>query len=101
MLEERDSLFIDRLLPALLIALMTIFLAVFEWIRFAKDSPPAPVLFSTVAVASIAYLEPKALPAFLEKAQRRLSTEDVKLATFHLSRFIRASERERAFRTAT
>ena len=40
-------------------------------------------------------LNPKALPHFLEKEPRQLSEEDVKLASFHLSRFIRASETQR------
>lgn len=35
-------------------------------------------------------LEPKALRAFLSKEPVRLSSEDVKLASFHLSRFIRS-----------
>lgn len=37
-------------------------------------------------------LEPKALPTFLGKEPVRLSAEDVKLASFHLSRFIRATQ---------
>jgi hypothetical protein len=37
-------------------------------------------------------LEPKALPAFLSNEPVRLSVEDVKLASFHLSRFIRATQ---------
>ena len=41
-------------------------------------------------------LEPKALPHFLENAPQCLTAEDVKLASFHLSRFIRAAERERS-----
>lgn len=40
-------------------------------------------------------LNPKALPHFLENEPRQLSEEDVKLASFHLSRFIRASEAQR------
>lgn len=36
-------------------------------------------------------LNPKALPDFLAHAPRRLPPEDVKLASFHLSRYIRAS----------
>jgi hypothetical protein len=40
-------------------------------------------------------LEPKALPAFLEKEPVRMSAEDVKLATYHLSRFVRSGEAER------
>lgn len=40
-------------------------------------------------------LEPKALPAFLGNEPPRLSHEDVKLASFHLSRFIRAGEKSR------
>jgi nuclease-like protein len=38
-------------------------------------------------------LEPKALPAFLAHEPVVLSPEDVKLASFHLSRFIRTQER--------
>ena len=37
-------------------------------------------------------LEPKAMPAFLGKEPVRLFPEDVKLASFHLSRFIRTSQ---------
>lgn len=40
-------------------------------------------------------LEPKALPAFLEREPRRLESADSGLAAFHLSRFIRSVERER------
>ena len=40
-------------------------------------------------------LEPKALPAFLDKSPLRLETSDAKLASFHLSRFIRSVERDR------
>ncbi|MET3374775.1 NERD domain-containing protein [Variovorax sp. KBS0712] len=41
-------------------------------------------------------LEPKALPSFLQSEPARLSPEDVNLASFHLSRLIRAVERERS-----
>ena len=41
-------------------------------------------------------LEPKALPAFLERAPEHLSPEDVRLAAFHLSRYIRVGEQHRA-----
>lgn len=41
-------------------------------------------------------LEPKALPKFLENAPQRLAPEDVKLVSFHLSRFIRSSEQDRS-----
>ena len=44
-------------------------------------------------------LEPKALPAFLEKARQTLSAEEIGLASYHLSRFVRSVERER-FRPA-
>lgn len=40
-------------------------------------------------------LEPKALPAFLDREPTRLRTADSKLAAFHLSRFVRSGERER------
>lgn len=39
-------------------------------------------------------LEPKALPTFLNNAEQRLEREAVKLASFHLSRLIRASQRD-------
>lgn len=41
-------------------------------------------------------LEPKALPKFLGSAPQRMNAEDVKLASFHLSRFVRNTERERS-----
>jgi hypothetical protein len=41
-------------------------------------------------------LEPKALLSFLQHEPLRLSPEDVKLASFHLSRLIRSTERERS-----
>jgi hypothetical protein len=40
-------------------------------------------------------LEPKALPSFLQNEPARLSAEEINLASFHLSRLIRATERER------
>jgi hypothetical protein len=46
------------------------------------------------AFRSVWVLEPKALPTFLMNEPSRLSAEDVKLASFHLSRMIRASERD-------
>lgn len=41
-------------------------------------------------------LEPKALPKFLENAPKRLALDEIKLASFHLSRFIRSSEENRS-----
>lgn len=41
-------------------------------------------------------LEPKALPAFLERAASAMSADDIKLAAYHLSRYIREEERMRA-----
>jgi len=38
-------------------------------------------------------LNPKALPGFIEREPKKLSDEDIKLAAYHLSRHIRASER--------
>ena len=49
----------------------------------------------TQRLPDIWVLEPKALPAFLEQEPLRLAPPDVKLAGFHLSRFIRSAERER------
>ena len=40
-------------------------------------------------------MEPKGLPAFLARQQQCLSPEDVKLASFHHSRYVRGGERER------
>jgi hypothetical protein len=40
-------------------------------------------------------LEPKALPGFLQHEDQRLSPEDVKLLSYHLSRYIRAREAQR------
>lgn len=39
-------------------------------------------------------INPKALPAFLDNEPRRLADEDAKLASYHLSRLIRAKEAE-------
>lgn len=41
-------------------------------------------------------LEPKALPGFLDKIPQRLAPDEIRLASFHLSRFIRNVERESA-----
>lgn len=41
-------------------------------------------------------LEPKALPGFLKHHSQALGESDVKLAAYHLSRFIRVQERDRA-----
>lgn len=38
-------------------------------------------------------LEPKALPSFLAQENAQIPAEDLKLAAFHLSRFIRSQER--------
>jgi Nuclease-related domain len=43
-------------------------------------------------------MEPKGLPAFLSRQTQVLPAEDVKMAVFHLSRFIRSGERERGNR---
>jgi hypothetical protein len=45
-------------------------------------------------------LEPKALPAFLDNEPARLSREDIKLASFHLGRFIRVEEARRSKNTS-
>lgn len=47
------------------------------------------------SLRNIWVLEPKALVKFLDHAPHQLSTADVKLASFHLSRFIRSAERQR------
>lgn len=51
---------------------------------------------SESSLSKIWVLEPKALPAFLAKESVRLQHSDVTLMRFHLSRFIRGGERERA-----
>jgi len=40
-------------------------------------------------------LNPKALPEYLKKQQPQLTKEDIKLASYHLSRFIRVEESRR------
>jgi hypothetical protein len=41
---------------------------------------------------SVWVLEPKRLPIFLDQEPRRLSPEDIHLAAFHLSRFVRTAQ---------
>lgn len=48
----------------------------------------------TGATRALWVLEPKALPAFLERASQRLTPEDAALASWHLARIVRAQERE-------
>jgi hypothetical protein len=43
-------------------------------------------------------MEPKGLPAFLSQEQKCLGPEDVKVASFHLSRYVRGVERERGLK---
>lgn len=45
------------------------------------------------AFESIWVLEPKALPAFLDRAPRLLEVEEIRLASYHLSRYVRTFER--------
>ena len=58
---------------------------------FVEPVPRAPP-----GVRHVWLLEPKALPAFLAQEPARLTPEDAKLVAFHLSRFIRNLERDRA-----
>lgn len=51
---------------------------------------------SSECLRNIWVLEPKALAKFLANAPQRLEPEEVKLASFHLSRFIRGSEQGRS-----
>ena len=51
--------------------------------------------------ADLWILEPKMLPGFLKNEPLRLAPEAVQLASFHLSRFIRSGERERAHLATT
>lgn len=53
------------------------------------------VINSTGSFRDIWVLEPKALPTFLKNEPTRMTPEDVKLASFHMSRLIRSSERSR------
>jgi hypothetical protein len=48
------------------------------------------------SLRNIWVLEPRGLSKFLQHAQRKLSDEDINLASYHLKRFIRSVERERA-----
>ncbi|MDO9385102.1 MAG: nuclease-related domain-containing protein [Thiobacillus sp.] len=50
---------------------------------------------SSECLRSIWVLEPKALAKFLANAPQRLEPDEVKLASFHLSRFIRGGEQGR------
>lgn len=50
---------------------------------------------TSAAKAEVWVLEPKALPSFLEHEPARLSAEDVKLFSYHLSRFVRSGEQQR------
>ncbi|HIK18389.1 MAG TPA: NERD domain-containing protein [Leptolyngbyaceae cyanobacterium M33_DOE_097] len=65
-----------------------------------KDLPVKPVIVfpgwfieqTSIAKASQTWvLNPKALPSFLENSPKRLSQEDVKLASYHLSQYIRST----------
>ena len=53
------------------------------------------VVNSKSSFRDIWVLEPKALPPFLANEPLRLPAEDVKLVSFHLSRLIRSTERDR------
>jgi hypothetical protein len=46
------------------------------------------------ALKDVWVLEPKALPTFLNNEPVRLSRDEIKLASFHLSRLIRSSEKQ-------
>lgn len=48
---------------------------------------------TTRGASDVWVLEPKALPAFLAQRERILPPEDVKLASFHLSRYVREKEK--------
>lgn len=50
------------------------------------------LLIATAAQRKLWVLEPKALPTFLSNEQIGLNAEDRKLASYHLSRMIRAAE---------
>jgi hypothetical protein len=51
------------------------------------------------AQRSVWVLEPKGLPAFLDRQARCMAGEDVKLAAYHLARHVRSVERERVAST--
>jgi hypothetical protein len=53
------------------------------------------VLNSAGTFKDVWVLEPKALPPFLSYEPNRMSHEDIKLASFHLSRLIRSGEHRR------
>ena len=50
---------------------------------------------SSECLRNIWVREPKALVKFLANATQRLEPDEVKLASFHLSRFIRTNEQDR------
>jgi hypothetical protein len=51
-----------------------------------------PIEQTTQSKRRLWVLNPRALPAFLDNEPKRLADDDVKLASFHLSRFIRSGE---------
>lgn len=55
------------------------------WFIRTTDKPTKPIWV----------LEPKALPKYLKNQQTRLSKEEISLASYHLSRFIRVEEGRR------
>lgn len=55
------------------------------WFIHATGKPKKPIWV----------LEPKALPQYLRKQEPKLTKEEISLASFHLSRFIRVEEGRR------
>lgn len=53
--DQLSDLFTDDFLAPLLVAILVVTLAVLEWIRYFKELPPIPQLFSVIAVVAIAY----------------------------------------------
>lgn len=49
-------------------------------------------LLTSAIRLDVLVLNPKVLPGFLEKAGVKLSLEDIKLVTYHLSRYIRTTK---------
>lgn len=54
--EEINATLDDKLLGPLLFAMMTVMMALFEWLRFYNNSKPSPYLFTIVAIIACAYL---------------------------------------------
>ena len=53
--EERAAIWDEKLEPAAIMALVFVIVAMLEWVRWWRDLPPVPVLYSLVALILIAF----------------------------------------------